>query len=136
MSARHNASRLPRRIALCNALLLSLASTAQAAPPVEQPVATPAMECDASGCKADGDLLFTLRSRSYDEPVTEGTSTKSSSQVLEPDRRVSLALDEPGKATVTGNFLIRLPEGGAIWATEDPAMGLPELSVSAPSLVA
>ncbi|WP_223863046.1 hypothetical protein, partial [Enterobacter hormaechei] len=29
-----------------------------------------------------------------------------------------------------------LPEGGAIWATEDPAMGQPELSVSAPGMVA
>ncbi|MGR4895342.1 hypothetical protein ACIPR8_08700 [Stenotrophomonas sp. LARHCG68] len=136
MSTRHVASRRLRRIVLCQALLLCLVGTAQAAPPPEASGAATRMDCDASQCSADGALLFTLRSRSYDEPVTEGTSARSSSQVLQPDRRVSLALDAPGKATVTGNFLIRLPEGGAIWATEDPAMGLPELSVSAPSMVA
>lgn len=136
MSAHHTAARraacLPRA-ALYQAMLLGLAGAVQAAPPAAEPAP---IRCDGSQCNAEGELLFRLRSRSYDEPVTEGTSTRSSSQVLQPDRRVSLAIDEPGKATVRGEFMIRLPEGGAIWATEDPAMGEPELSVSAPGMVA
>ena len=136
MSAHHSAARRAARLpraALYQALLLGLAATAQAAPPAAEP--TP-IRCDGTQCNAEGELLFSLRSRSYDEPVTEGTSARSGSQALQPDRRVSLAIDEPGKATVRGEFMIRLPEGGAIWATEDPAMGQPELSVSAPGMVA
>lgn len=136
MSAHHSAARRAARLpraALYQALLLGLAATAQAAPPAADPAP---IRCDGTQCNAEGELLFSLRSRSYDEPVTEGTSTRSSSQALQPDRRVSVAIDEPGKATVRGEFMIRLPEGGAIWATEDPAMGQPELSVSAPGMVA
>ncbi|MEG0186597.1 MAG: hypothetical protein RR704_24420, partial [Stenotrophomonas sp.] len=136
MSARHSAARRSTRLqraALYQALLLGLAGTAHAAPP---PADTAPINCDGSQCSAEGDLLFTLRSRSFDEQVTEGTSARSSSQALRPDRRVSVALDEPGKAVVSGEFMIRLPEGGAIWATEDPAMGQPELSISAPGMVA
>ena len=136
MSAYNSAARRSTRLqraALYHALLLSLTVTAQAAPP--QADKAP-INCDGSQCSAEGELLFTLRSRSFDEQVSEGTSARSSSQALRPDRRVSIALDEPGKATVSGEFMIRLPEGGAIWATEDPAMGQPELSISAPGLVA
>lgn len=138
MSTRHMASRRAsclQRATLYHALLLGIAGSANAAPADATAVAaTP--ECGATQCSADGELLFSVRSRSYDEPVTTGTDAGSGSQVLQPDRRVSIALDEPGKATLSGQFMIRLPDGGAIWATEDPAMGQPELSISAPSLVA
>ncbi|ALN88583.1 outer membrane beta-barrel domain protein [Lysobacter capsici] len=38
-------------------------------------------------------------------------------------------------ATAAGKFAINLAGGGVVWATEDPNLGQPELSVSAPSLV-
>src|SRR5690606_304242 len=69
------------------------------------------------------------------EPTTTGTDEDSGSAALQPDRRVSVALDPPGRADIVGNFSIRLPGGGVIWATEDPDIGQPELSVSAPAMV-
>ncbi len=93
------------------------------------------IECGADACSADDGLLFRLRTRSYDEPLTHGTSAASSSAALQPDRRVSIGLDAPGRAEVVGRFIVHLPGGGVVWATEDPALGEPELSVSAPSMV-
>ena len=93
------------------------------------------MDCDGERCMGEDGLLFRLRTRSYDKPVTQGTSQASSSEVLQPDRRVTVAMEQPGKATAMGKFSIDLPGGGVIWATEDPALGQPELSVSAPSIV-
>ncbi len=90
--------------------------------------------CQADACSADEGVLFKLRTRSYDEPVTQGTSEASSSLALQPDRRVSVGLEAPGRAEAVGHFLMHLPGGGVIWATEDPALGQPELSVSAPSM--
>lgn len=92
------------------------------------------IDCSDDACNSDEGLLFQLRTRSYDEPVTSGTSTASSSEALQPDRRVSIGLERPGRAEATGRFLVHLPGGGVIWATEDPALGEPELSVSAPSM--
>lgn len=94
------------------------------------------MTCGETGCESESGLLFKLRTRSYDKPVTEGTSERSSSAELQPDRRVSIGLNEPGKATIQGKFSIDLPGGGVIWATEDPTLGQPELSISAPGMVA
>lgn len=107
------------------------------APPTEAVAdpATTAFECDEAGCAGDDGLLFRLRTRSYDESVTSGTDERSGSAALQPDRRVSMALEGPGRADIAGSFSIRLPGGGAIWATEDPDLGQPELSVSAPSMV-
>ncbi|KAF1721601.1 TonB-dependent receptor [Pseudoxanthomonas wuyuanensis] len=97
--------------------------------------AQPTMDCGATGCMSDEGLLFKLRTRSYDHPVTEGTSAGSSSAALQPDRRVSIGLEAPGRAVAQGRFSVNLPGGGVIWATEDPTLGRPELSVSAPTMV-
>ena len=98
-------------------------------------MATP-VDCNAETCTGEEGLLFRLRTRSYDKPVTRETSERSSSEALQPDRRVTVAMEQPGKATAVGKFSIDLPGGGVIWATEDPTLGQPELSVSAPSVVA
>ena len=93
------------------------------------------LSCSDEGCNSDEGLLFKLRTRSYDKPLTEGTSEQSSSKELQPDRRVSIGLEAPGKAVALGKFSISLPNGGVIWATEDPTLGQAELSISAPSIV-
>ncbi|MCW5579864.1 MAG: hypothetical protein KIS72_00760, partial [Luteimonas sp.] len=108
-----------------------------AAMDVAAPTPTPApIECEGEVCRGEnGDLVFRLRTRSYDQPVTTGTDKNSSSQALQPDRRVSIALEQPGRAVASGTFSVQLPGGGAIWATEDPALGQPELSITAPAMV-
>lgn len=112
-------------------------SPAAPAAPAAADAATAEVKCQDDACRTDdGSLLFQLRTRSYDEPVTHGTSAASGSAALQPDRRVSVALDAPGKAVATGKFQIELPGGGVIWATEDPDLGTPELTISGPSMVA
>lgn len=98
--------------------------------------AAASVDCGDDGCRGEEGLLFRLRTRSYDRPVTQGTDARSSSEALQPDRRVTVATEQPGKATAMGKFSIDLPGGGVIWATEDPTLGQPELSVSAPTMVA
>ena len=94
-----------------------------------------AVDCNAHECTGEEGLLFRLRTRSYDRPVTSGTSERSSSKALQPDRRVTVAMEQPGKAVAVGRWSLQLPNGGVIWATEDPNLGLPEFSLSASSLV-
>lgn len=116
---------------------MSSASLAQAPAPDAASAAGAAMDCDDGACtSAEGELLFRVRTRSYDQPATTGTGERSSSQALQPDRRVSIALDAPGRADVRGGFSVQLPGGGVVWATEDPSLGVPELTVSAPTMVA
>ena len=119
------------------ASMASAAAMAQDAVATEAATAAPtdtAIDCDDSGCRTGNATLFQLRTRSFDQPVTTGTSARSSSAALQPDRRVSVALEQPGRATALGRFSVQLPGGGAIWATEDPDLGQLELSVSGPSL--
>lgn len=97
----------------------------------QEPV--PTVDCDSSGCSSDQDLLFLLRTRSYDQPVTQGTGKQSSVPALQPDRRVTVARETPGEAVASGRFSLNLANGGVIWATEDPNLGQPELAVSGPS---
>ncbi|MGY0558656.1 MULTISPECIES: hypothetical protein [unclassified Lysobacter] len=111
--------------------------SAQEAGVVDSDVAAGTVVCGDESCRGDDDvLLFQLRTRGLDEPATHGTDLHSSSNALEPDRRVEIGLQQPGKATVAGKFTMTLPNGGIIWATEDPTLGQPELSISAPSMVA
>ena len=113
-----------------------LAHAQTTAPPLQDAAeAAKPVDCTGQECSSEEGLLFRLRTRSYDRPVTQGTDAHSSSDALQPDRRVSVATEQPGKATALGKFSIDLPGGGVIWATEDPTLGQPELSVSAPTMV-
>jgi hypothetical protein len=111
-----------------------------------RPAAEKEPQCSATGCRSEEGLLFQLQTRGEREPLTHDTTDKSSSEKLQPDRRVSIELQktdpvmadqaQPGKAVASGKFSIQLPNGGVIWATEDPTLGMPELSVSGPSMLA
>lgn len=124
-------------------IMASMASMSAASAQEQQPGSTAssdgAMECGGEGCRMGDELVFRLRTRSYEQPVTEGTDAASGDRALQPDRRVSIVQENgaaPGRATTTGRFSIQLPAGGVIWATEDPTLGQPELNLSAPGLVA
>jgi hypothetical protein len=123
-------------------LMAILAGTSAAAAAQDASPPTGAMKCDDTGCSSGtsdgktGDLVFRVRTRSYDQPVTTGAGKSSSSQALQPDRRVSIALEPPGRAQARGTSSVQLPGGGVIWATEDPSLGVPELTISGPSMVA
>jgi hypothetical protein len=118
-------------------ILAGMSSAVLAQPRPAAAATDPTMDCEDGACTTEaGDLVFRVRTRSFDQPVSVGTDARSSSEALQPDRRVSVALDEPGRATVRGAFSAQLPGGGVVWATEDPSLGAPELTVSAPAMVA
>ncbi|WP_337245919.1 hypothetical protein [Luteimonas sp. gir] len=118
-------------------ILAGMSSAVLGQPRPAEPATDPTMDCGDGTCTTEaGDLVFRVRTRSFDQPVSVGTDARSSSEALQPDRRVSVALDEPGRATVRGAFSAQLPGGGVVWATEDPSLGAPELTVSAPAMVA
>ena len=96
---------------------------------------TAGYRCTDDACSGEDGLLFKLRSRSYSDPVTHGTDNRSGSSALQPDRRVTVAVEPPGKAVAMGKWTVQLPAGGVVWATEDPDLGQPSFNVSAPSLV-
>jgi hypothetical protein len=98
----------------------------------ETPRAAPA-ECEGTGdeCRSDEGLVFRLRTLGERDPATQGADPGLSA-ALQPDRRVTIAKDAPGRATVAGKFSLQLDNGGVVWATEDPALSAPELSISAP----
>ncbi len=115
-------------------------SGSEARPLWPAPEATPAelpadVDCDTGGCNSEEGLLFRLRTRGEREPLTEPVTTESTSEALQPDRRVTIGMEQPGRAVARGRFSVDLPGGGVIWATEDPTLGQPELSVSAPTMV-
>jgi len=118
----------------------SPSALAQAGTQAAQPAdaATPAakVDCSGDGCVSDQGVLMRVRTRGERQPLTQGTTPASSSQALQPDRRVSVETEQPGKAVAIGKWSVQLPNGGVIWATEDPNLGQPQLNVSAPSLVA
>lgn len=93
------------------------------------------IDCTGDQCADKDGILFRLRTRSYAKPVTSGTNDRSTSEALQPDRRVTIATEQPGQAVALGKFSVALPGGGVIWATEDPNLGQPELSISAPAMV-
>ncbi|MEA5669519.1 hypothetical protein VA603_18470, partial [Stenotrophomonas sp. MH1] len=134
------------------ALLCALSGMAPAvyaqaaqAPAIARGSATDAVEpaCDAAGCNGQEGMLFRINSRGKRETVVPQAA--SGSAALAPDRRVSVEAEkpgneaamplQPGQAVAIGKWSLQLPNGGVIWATEDPNLGKPSFSLSAPSLV-
>ena len=102
--------------------------------------------CDENGCSSDEGVVFTLNSRGERDPAVKNASENSDSQTLSPDRRVTISAEkadsrwqeqlQPGQAVAIGKWSVQLPDGGVIWATEDPDLGRPQMSMSASSLLA
>lgn len=100
------------------------------------PAAPAQIDCSGNDCTSADGLLLRVRTRGEQQPETRGTSDGDSSPILQPDRRVTIETEQPGKVQAVGKWSAQLPDGGVIWATEDPNLGQPQFNVSAPSLVA
>jgi hypothetical protein len=101
---------------------------------------TGAVDCNSSGCSAGDGVLFELRTRGERQPLTVSTTEVSDSAELQPDRRVTVEAQDtgkaaPGKAVAIGKWSVQLPNGGLLWAIEDPALAEPVLNLQAPSQV-
>ncbi len=107
------------------------AEAAKDAPPVAAQI-----DCSGNDCTSQDGLLLRVRTRGEQQPRTSGTTDGDSSPILQPDRRVTVETEQPGKVQAVGKWSTDVPGGGVIWATEDPNLGQPQFNVSAPSLVA
>jgi hypothetical protein len=106
--------------------LLALAAMA-ALPALAQATPTQGADCN-------GGILYTVRSHGESQPVAAGGDPAS----LQQNRRVEVVSNcpdkaAPGRGQVVGQFTVDLPNGGVIWATEDPALVPPALDVQAAS---
>ncbi|HEX5694364.1 MAG TPA: hypothetical protein VFY00_07085, partial [Arenimonas sp.] len=89
------------------------------------------VECGAAGCTSDGEVLVRVRTRGEREPAASDADDG-----LASDRRVTIEAEQAGRVSAVGKYTVQLPDGGVVWATEDPNLGQPVLNASAPSLVA
>jgi len=94
--------------------------------------------CGDDGCTSPEGMLFQVSTRGEEHPVVPGNSPSE----LQANRRVDIAVPDspaippqPGIAKINGRFSIDLPDGGVVWATEDPALSQPSLNVQAGSSV-
>ena len=132
---------------LCALSAMAGTASAQAAvPPSVEPSAKDGdMACTDAGCQQGQEIVFKVVSVGEHASVVPELDESAGSDALAPDRKVSVvaarpdsdaaAVPAPGRAVAVGKWSIQLPNGGVIWATEDPALGRPALSVSAPSFV-
>lgn len=135
---RSSVARRPRRAALAAALVLALASPLAAntaiAPPsggAARGVST-AVDCGSEGCAdADGRTVLVIRARGEAGARADGSDAER-----QPDRRVDITAQPPGRVAARGRFVIDLPQGGSLWATEDPQLVPPEMSATALSVAA
>src|SRR5690606_22333969 len=76
--------------------------------PGDAPSPAPA-ECKGTGdeCRSDEGLVFRLRTLGERDPATQD-GTPASSAALQPDRRATVAMEAPGRATVAGKFNLQL----------------------------
>jgi hypothetical protein len=89
-------------------------------------------DCNDSGCSSAEGMLFQVDTLGEEQPVVKGNSPAD----LQANRRVDItapppAPAQPGVARVNGRFTIDLPDGGVVWATEDPTLSQPSLNVQA-----
>ncbi len=101
-------------------------------------------ECTEGECRTQEGLIFRVKSEGEEKPVAQGSDENAHKQ----NRRVDInyneiyTYDEKGftpdqkKVDISSNMMIQLENGGVLWATEDPALTRPSLSLSGPSTIA
>ncbi|GAD50916.1 hypothetical protein NT2_13_00020 [Caenibius tardaugens NBRC 16725] len=123
---------VPVSMAMSSASAQEVTTTATGTTPIS------GVQCGEDGCVSDEGTLVQIRTRGEQQPLTDGSDRTSSG--LQPDRRVSVSLEQParpeqpGRANLSGKWAVQLANGGVIWATEDPSLGQPILNVNAPTL--
>lgn len=97
------------------------------------PAVAAAVKCYDAGCTDAQGTLVRIRTEGKRDPRSPGATPEA----LQDNRRVDVALPplaaDGGKkiAQAVGRFAYTLPNGGMIWAIEDPAMVAPVLNAGA-----
>lgn len=123
-------SRPLRLSALAAALLCATSAPAQTTDAGTPPACGQDESCDA--------LLFRVQSAGETKPLTDETDPASlqRNRRVEITRKTGVGPAQPGRGVIAGEFSLELPKGGLVWATEDPTLGQPVLSMLAPSSAA
>jgi len=114
-------------LGLASALLLALPAAAQPVTPAPSPAP---IRCEADSCRNDDGLLLRIRDDSEPELPLPGRTDLPAANVVPLAPAVT-----PDVASRGGQFMAELPNGGVVWATEDPTMVPPSLSVQAAATV-
>lgn len=94
------------------------------------------VDCNEAGCRTQqGRILMRVRSRGARDAAGAAPGDENVVAQLQSQRNVIIESRTPGKAVAIGKWSVGLADGGVIWATEDPNLGQPSFSVSAPTLV-
>ena len=122
-------SPISRRLSLglASALLLALPAAAQPVTPAPSPAP---IRCEADSCRNDDGLLLRIRDDSEPQLPLPGRTDLPAANVVPLAPAVT-----PDVASRGGQFMAELPNGGVVWATEDPTMVPPSLSVQAAATV-
>ncbi|MCS4278131.1 TonB-dependent receptor [Stenotrophomonas rhizophila] len=114
-------------VGLASALLLALPAAAQPVTPAPSP--TP-IRCEADSCRNDDGLLLRILDDSEPALPLPGRADLPTAGAVPASPAVT-----PDVAARGGQFMAELPNGGVVWATEDPTMVPPSLSVQAAATV-
>ncbi|MCW6027793.1 TonB-dependent receptor [Stenotrophomonas sp. SRS1] len=114
-------------VGLASVLLLALPAAAQQGTPVPTPAP---IRCEADSCRNDDGLLLRILDDSEPELPLPGRAEFPAAGAVPASPAVT-----PDVAARGGQFMAELPNGGVVWATEDPTMVPPSLSVQAAATV-
>lgn len=114
-------------VGLASALLLALPAAARPVTPAPSP--TP-IRCEADSCRNDDGLLLRILDDSEPALPLPGRADLPTAGAVSASPAVT-----PDVAARGGQFMAELPNGGVVWATEDPTMVPPSLSVQAAATV-
>ena len=112
----------------CRALSLLLLLTPCLLASAQQALPAPApapVRCEAGSCRNDEGLLLRIRD---DAPQIGSTAPAAVATDAVP-------MAPAAAASLPGGFMSELPNGGVVWATEDPSMVPPSLSVQSAATV-
>ncbi|MFX1725464.1 TonB-dependent receptor [Stenotrophomonas sp. AS1] len=123
-------SPISRRLSLGLASALLLAALPAAAQQAGTAPSPAPIRCEADSCRNDDGLLLRIRDDGADALALPGRAGPVVTDVVPVSPAVT-----PDVAARGGQFMAELPNGGMVWATEDPTMVPPSLSVQAAATV-